>query len=93
MNDRQVNNMLFVIVVMVLSCVMLSVIGTLLFGLFNEIVDNTKIFEILAPAFQTIVGAFVGVIGGRQMASVSHKENDDSNSNPTLNVVNGGKAK
>ena len=73
MNDKSVNNVLFVIVVTVLSCVMLSVIGTLLFGLFNEIVDNTKIFEILAPAFQTIVGAFVGVIGGRQMASTSDK--------------------
>ena len=74
MNDKQVNNTLFVIVVSVLSCVMLSVIGTLLIGLFNEIVDNTKIFEILAPAFQTIVGAFVGVIGGRQMASTPDKE-------------------
>ena len=73
MNDKSVNNVLFVIVVTVLSCVMLSVIGTLLFGLFNEIVDNTKIFEILAPAFQTIVGAFVGVIGGRQMASTTDK--------------------
>ena len=69
MNDKQVNNILFVIVVTVLSTVMLAVIGTLLFGLFHEQVDNTKIFEVLAPAFQTIVGAFVGVIGGRQMAS------------------------
>ena len=77
MNDKQVNNMLFVIVVSVLSCVMLSVIGTLLVGLFHEVVDNTKIFEILAPAFQTIVGAFVGVIGGRQMASVPNLKEDD----------------
>ena len=76
MNDRQVNNVLFVIVVSVLSCVMIAVIGTLLFGLFHEKVDNTKIFEVLAPAFQTIVGAFVGVIGGRQMASVPHKEKE-----------------
>ena len=78
MNDKQVNNMLFVIVVSVLSCVMLSVIGTLLVGLFHEVVDNTKIFEILAPAFQTIVGAFVGVIGGRQMASVPNLKEDDN---------------
>ena len=77
MDDKQVNNMLFVIVVSVLSCVMLSVIGTLLVGLFHEVVDNTKIFEILAPAFQTIVGAFVGVIGGRQMASVPNLKEDD----------------
>ena len=43
MNDKSVNNVLFVIVVTVLSCVMLSVIGTLLFGLFNEIVDLSLI--------------------------------------------------
>jgi hypothetical protein len=43
------------------------VIFVLLAGLFNNVVDNTEIFKILGPAFQTIVGAFVGVLGGRAM--------------------------
>lgn len=29
--------------------------------------DSLKIFETLSPTFQTIVGAFVGVLGGRAM--------------------------
>jgi uncharacterized membrane protein YraQ (UPF0718 family) len=63
MKDRLV----LVIVICTLSAVMVSVIGVLLSGLFQPTVDNTKIFKILGPAFQTIVGAFVGVLGGRAM--------------------------
>jgi uncharacterized membrane protein YraQ (UPF0718 family) len=63
MKDRLV----LVIVICTLSAVMVSVIGVLLSGLFQPTVDNTEIFKILGPAFQTIVGAFVGVLGGRAM--------------------------
>jgi len=63
MKDRLV----LVIVICTLSAVMVSVIGVLLSGLFQANVDNTEIFKILGPAFQTIVGAFVGVLGGRAM--------------------------
>jgi hypothetical protein len=63
MKDRLV----LVIVICTLSAVMVSVIGVLLSGLFQASVDNTEIFKILGPAFQTIVGAFVGVLGGRAM--------------------------
>lgn len=54
-------------VVFTLATVLLSVILTMLSGLFDDKVDNNKIFEILAPAFQTIVGCFVGVLGGRAL--------------------------
>lgn len=63
MKDRLV----LVIVICTLSAVMVSVIGVLLSGLFKPSVDNAEIFKILGPAFQTIVGAFVGVLGGRAM--------------------------
>jgi hypothetical protein len=46
---------------------MTAVIFVLLAGLFYNVVDNTEVFKILGPAFQTIVGAFVGVLGGRAM--------------------------
>ena len=54
-------------VVFTLATVLLSVILTMLSGLFDDKVDNAKIFEILSPAFQTIVGCFVAVLGGRAL--------------------------
>jgi hypothetical protein len=35
-----------------------------MFGLFNNDIDNAEIFSIIGPAFNTIVGAFVGLLGG-----------------------------
>jgi len=66
MNER-LNTIILLVVIGTLSLTMTSVIFVLLSGLFNDIVDNTEIFKILGPAFQTIVGAFVGVLGGRAM--------------------------
>jgi hypothetical protein len=66
MNER-LNTIILLVVISTLSLTMASVIFVLLAGLFNNIVDNTEIFKILGPAFQTIVGAFVGVLGGRAM--------------------------
>lgn len=65
----QQDGRLFYIVVLTLSMVLVAVIATLLIGLFNPLVDNEKIFAILGPAFQTIVGCFVGVLGSRVMSS------------------------
>jgi uncharacterized membrane protein YraQ (UPF0718 family) len=69
--DKDPNFFMYAVVICTLALVMVAVIGVLLTGLFDTLVDNTKIFEILGPAFQTIVGAFVGIIGGRQMSAKS----------------------
>jgi len=47
-----------------LTVILLSMVGVLLIGLFNPTIDNTKIFEAITPAFQTIVGGFIGLITG-----------------------------
>ena len=47
-----------------LTIILLSMVGVLLVGLFNPSIDNTKIFEAITPAFQTIVGGFIGLITG-----------------------------
>ena len=47
-----------------LTIILLSMVGVLLIGLFNPGIDNTKIFEAIIPAFQTIVGGFIGLITG-----------------------------
>jgi len=52
-----------------LTTILLSMVGVLLIGLFNPTIDNTKIFEAITPAFQTIVGGFIGLITGIKIGS------------------------
>jgi hypothetical protein len=52
-----------------LAFILLSMVGVLLMGLFNPGIDNTKIFEAIIPAFQTIVGGFIGLITGIKIGS------------------------
>jgi len=52
----------FRVVVCTLAAILVAVIVVMLAGLFDPIVDNKEIFAILGPAFQTVVGAFVGVL-------------------------------
>ena len=47
-----------------LTVILLSMVGALLVGLFNPAVDNVEIFKAVTPAFQTIVGGFIGLITG-----------------------------
>jgi len=56
-----------------LTIILLSMVCALLIGLFNPLVDNNKIFEAITPAFQTIVGGFIGLITGIKIGS-----NDDT---------------
>lgn len=53
---------IFRVVVVTLAAILVSVIGVMLAGLFDPGVDNKEIFAVLGPAFQTVVGAFVGVL-------------------------------
>ena len=52
-----------------LTIILLSMVIVLLIGLFNPTIDNTKIFEAITPAFQTIVGGFIGLITGIKIGS------------------------
>ena len=61
------------VTVLTLAMLMAAVVGALMFGLFNESVDNDKIFELVGPAFNTIVGAFVGLLGGLSLNNVGLK--------------------
>ena len=59
--------LVFIITVMVsitLCIVVISMVGVLLVGLFFEEVDNERIFELIGPAFQTIIGGFIGLLAG-----------------------------
>ena len=52
--------------VVTLACVVLVVVAALVVGLFapNDVVDSDKVFEIVGPAFNMVIGAFVGLLGG-----------------------------
>ena len=52
--------------VVTLACVVLVVVAALVIGLFvpDTVVDSDKVFEIVGPAFNMVIGAFVGLLGG-----------------------------
>lgn len=52
------------IATMSLAIILMGMVAVMLIGLFHDKVDNNKVFEMLAPAFQTIVGGFIGLITG-----------------------------
>ena len=56
-----------------LCVVIISMVGVLMSGLFDEKVDNAEIFKLISPAFQTIVGGFIGLLAG---VKLSHDEEE-----------------
>ena len=58
-----------VIATVSLSMILVTMTISVCIGLFDTKVDNNKIFEMLVPAFQTIVGGFIGLITGIKIGS------------------------
>jgi uncharacterized protein YqhQ len=54
-----------------LCIVVVGMVGVLMAGLFDPLVDNAEIFKLISPAFQTIVGGFIGLLAG---VKLSHGE-------------------
>lgn len=68
------------VAIVTLSAVILVVVMALVMGLFvpNELVDSAAILEMINPAFQTIIGAFVGLLGGLSLnANARDKKPED----------------
>ena len=61
--------MVTMMVTATLCSVVVVLIAALVHGLFVKEVDNTKIFEIIGPAFQTIVGGLIGWLSGLKVGS------------------------
>ena len=55
------------------------VVLALLVGIFmpNDLVDNQQIFAIIGPAFNTVIGAFVGLLGGLSLSGDSSKKQEE----------------
>jgi len=59
-----------------LASICVVVVLALLIGIFmpNELVDNQQIFAIIGPAFNTVIGAFVGLLGGLSIGGNGEKK-------------------
>ena len=65
------------VAIVTLSAVILVVVLALVVGMFvpNDVVDSTAVLEMINPAFQTIIGALVGLLGGLSLnANARDKE-------------------
>ena len=74
MNKKSVALWVTLIATVTLAVILLSMVSVLLKGLFDDTIDNTKIFEAVTPAFQMIVGAFVGLVAGIKLGESEDDE-------------------
>ena len=61
-----------------LASICVVVVLALLVGIFmpNDVVDNQQIFAIIGPAFNTVIGAFVGLLGGLSLSGDSKQKEE-----------------
>lgn len=66
----------FVIRALVVTLVIsaLSMVGVLLVGLFDPLVDNEKIFTILTPISQEVTGALISILSGLVAVKLTKEE-------------------
>lgn len=55
-----------------LCIAILAMVTAFMLGLWAKQVDNHEIFKLISPAFQTIVGGFIGLLAG---VKLSHDDN------------------
>jgi len=60
-------------VTVTLCIVVIGMVGTMMAGMFDNDINNDKIFEAITPAFQTIIGGFIGLITGIKLG---HEDNE-----------------
>jgi hypothetical protein len=67
-------------VTIIASLSLMGVVGCMiwmfLLAIYDPNVDDKVVFDIIGPAFQTIVGGFIGLITG---IHIGEKKNDESN--------------
>ena len=76
----------FVVTTMVtltLCLVIICMVVTLMVGLFDTVVDNTEIFKLIGPAFQTVIGGFIGLLAGIKLKN----EDEDSSKSDQMQLL------
>lgn len=69
MMERLIYNVTMM-VTFTLCTVVIAMMGVFLVGLFlpNSVIDNKDIFPIIGPSYQTIIGGFIGLLAGVNLA-------------------------
>jgi hypothetical protein len=62
--NKRLGTWVTILVTVTLCVVVIGMVGTMMAGMFDSDVSNDKIFEAITPAFQTIIGGFIGLITG-----------------------------
>jgi fumarate reductase subunit D len=72
-----------------LASICVVVVVALLVGIFmpNDLVDNQQIFAIIGPAFNTVIGAFVGLLGGLSLSGDNSKKQEEEEEKPTAEFL------
>ena len=73
MNKEQLAAWVTLVATFTLCVTVVAMVTVFMLGFFDAQVDNNKLFEIVGPAFQTIVGGFIGLITGIKLGQ------DDNN--------------
>jgi hypothetical protein len=76
MMDDVKGRLTFAVTLMVSATLCISVLGMMaafVLGLWAKEVDNGEIFKLISPAFQTIIGGFIGLLAGVKLSHGDEK--------------------
>ena len=62
-----IKNFVMVVATISLTLVVACMCWMFIYAIFDSSVDDKEVFAIIGPAFQTIVGGFIGLITGIQV--------------------------
>ncbi len=78
MNEGDIKGKLtFAVTLMVSATLCFSVlvmVVALVSGLWFDNIDNAEIFKLISPAFQTIIGGFIGLLAGVKLSNADDTE-------------------
>ena len=72
--NKKLGTWVTIAVTITLCIVVLGMVGTMMAGMFDNDISNDKIFEAITPAFQTIIGGFIGLITGIKLGQEDDNE-------------------
>ena len=75
--DNKLSSWITLAVTITLCVVVIGMVGTLLAAILDTAIPNEPILAIIAPAFNMIIGGFIGLITGIHMAQ--GEDNDKPN--------------